>query len=121
MVNSEVAELVLVSELTLQLNRLDGVVLLLDSEQLEVGERAPLALNSVDLDTQVGTLVLPVQFTLWMIRKEPGGQLMQPHVKTCIHRLTSLTLNKFFDLRTFLLGIAIKLTLAGWLAASGVQ
>jgi hypothetical protein len=36
-------------------------------------------------------------------------------------RLTSLTLNRFFDLRTFLLGIAIKVTLAGWLAASGVQ
>lgn len=103
----------LIGKLTLQLNRLDGVVLLLDSEQLEVGECAPLALDSVYLDTQVGTLVLPVQFTLWMIRKYPGGQSKQSHVQTCIHRLTSLTLNRFFDRRTFLLGIAIKLTLAG--------
>lgn len=50
--------------LTLQLDRLDGVVLLLDSEQLKVGESAPLALDSVDLDTQVGTLILPVELAL---------------------------------------------------------
>jgi len=56
------------SRLTLQLDRLDGIILLLDSEQLEIGESAPLALDSVDLDTQVGTLVLPVQLTLWSIR-----------------------------------------------------
>jgi len=52
------------SRLTLQLDRLDGKVLLLDSEQLKVGKGAPLALDSVDLDGEVSTLVLPVKLAL---------------------------------------------------------
>ena len=75
--------------LTLQLDRLDGVVLLLDPEQLKVGECAPLALDSVDLDTEVSTLILPVKFALcpdgkarvsMLSRRRPAWRTRATHV-----------------------------------------
>lgn len=50
------------------LNDLDGVVLLSESEQLQVAEGSLLGLGlssvSVDLDTEVVSLILEVEFAL---------------------------------------------------------
>lgn len=101
--------------LTLVLNNLDGEVFLPESEKLQVTEGSLLCLGlsgvTVDLDTKVVSLVLEVEFTLRVSFGTAEADV----------RLTSVTLKRFLALTTFLEGIAIKLTRAGWLVASGCQ
>ena len=102
---------------TLDLDDLDGAVLVAETEELEVAVLRLLRLGvTVDLDAKVVAVRLPVDLAL---RSRARVSFPAQSRKRERQRRTSWTLKRFFERRVVRLGRVMSVTRAGWLATSG--